>query len=248
MIRALVLAIGCLLVLPAQSAQLAAAISQSSVEIASSFEGETLTLYGSISAEPGEQERLEPYDVIIVVTGPGETQTVREKGSFLGIWGNAGAQTFEDVPGLIRVLSSRRLDKIAPDDLLDQLHVYPEAYVAQDSHDAQRLRFGRELVRIRTEQALFGIDETGVQFLSDTFYAARLRIPSNARPGPYVAQTYVFQNGAVVSRKTDGFSVRKVGFERYLAQSAVNAPLFYGLACVALALASGLIGGFVFKR
>ena len=108
--------------------------------------------------------------------------------------------------------------------------------------------FGRELVRLMSEQGLFGIQENGVNFLSSNFYSARLTLPSNAPPGPYIALTYVFKNGEIIARKSEGFSVRKIGFERFLALSAIQYPLLYGIVCVILALFTGWLGGVIFKR
>ena len=99
-----------------------------------------------------------------------------------------------------------------------------------------------------SEQGLFGIQENGVNFLSSNFYSARLTLPSNAPPGPYIALTYVFKNGEIIARKSEGFSVRKIGFERFLALSAIQYPLLYGIVCVILALFTGWLGGVIFKR
>jgi len=58
----------------------------------------------------------------------------------------------------------------------------------------------------------------------------------------------VFKNGEIIARKSEGFAVRKIGFERFLAQSSVQQPLLYGLVCVVLALFTGWLGGVLFKR
>ena len=80
------------------------------------------------------------------------------------------------------------------------------------------------------------------------FYSAQLVLPSNAPPGPYIAQTYLFKNGEIIARKSDGFAVRKIGFERFLALASTQSPLLYGLACVVLALFTGWLGGVLFRR
>ena len=52
--------------------------------------------------------------------------------------------------------------------------------------------------------------------------------------------------GAVLVK--DGWAVQSIGFERFLALSAVQQPLLYGLVCVVLALFTGWLGGVLFKR
>ena len=60
--------------------------------------------------------------------------------------------------------------------------------------------------------------------------------------GAFCIHDFIF-NGEIIARKSEGFGVRKIGFERFLALSAQQYPLLYGLACVALALFSGWFGG-----
>jgi uncharacterized protein (TIGR02186 family) len=98
------------------------------------------------------------------------------------------------------------------------------------------------------EKGFFKLNETGVTFRSDTFYFAQVSLPADAPPGPYIARTYLFKDGQIVGEKSEGFSVRKIGFERFLGQSARQYPLLYGIVCVALALFTGWLGGVVFRR
>ncbi|MNT64219.1 putative transmembrane protein (Alph_Pro_TM) [compost metagenome] len=58
----------------------------------------------------------------------------------------------------------------------------------------------------------------------------------------------MFKDGEIIARKSEGFSVRKIGFERFLALSAVQQPLLYGVICVILALFTGWMGGVLFRR
>ena len=58
----------------------------------------------------------------------------------------------------------------------------------------------------------------------------------------------MFKDGEIIARKSEGFSVRKIGFERFLALSAIQYPLLYGIVCVILALFTGWLGGVIFKR
>ena len=108
--------------------------------------------------------------------------------------------------------------------------------------------FGAELVRLMTQKGHFAVNTQGVAFRSDTLYSAQLTLRSDVPPGPYLAHTYLFKDGVLVAERSDGFSVRKTGFERFLGLAAVQQPLLYGLACVILALFTGWLGGVVFKR
>ncbi|MDP3315795.1 MAG: TIGR02186 family protein, partial [Devosia sp.] len=60
--------------------------------------------------------------------------------------------------------------------------------------------------------------------------------------------TYLFKDGEIIARKTNGFSVRKIGFESFLGLASRQQPLLYGLVCVVLAVFTGWLGGVVFRR
>ncbi|MCS6759848.1 MAG: TIGR02186 family protein [Candidatus Devosia euplotis] len=253
MIRLLVsLLLAILLVAPARAERLVSQLSNGSIEVTSSFDGERMTFFGSIAPDAGSEQKFVtgPFHVVIVVLGPTQNRVAREKTRNFGIWLNTDQVEFDSFPSYLHVLSSSRLADIADSETLTTNGILPQAYTAAASK-AGWLKtevFSRELLRLMNEDGLFGIQENGVNFLSDNFYSARLTLLSNAPPGPYIALTYVFKNGEIVARKSEGFSVRKIGFERFIALSAVQQPLFYGLICVVLALFTGWLGGAIFRR
>lgn len=239
-------------VLPAQAERLISSLSNDTVQITSSFDGERLTFFGTIAPDVGSDQRVAegPFQVVIVVLGPTQNRVAREKTNNFGVWLNTEQVQFQRFPSYFHVLSSRRLLEITDIATLNANLILPESYamVPNPAGFMKTLNFGRELIRLMSEEGLFGVQETGVQFHSDTFYSAQLTLPSNAPPGPYIAQTYVFKDGALLARKSEGFAVRKIDFERFLAQSATQQPFLYGLACVILALFTGWLGGVIFKR
>src|SRR5690606_18169281 len=100
-------------------------------------------------------------------------------------------------PSYFHVLSSGRLRDITDITTLTTNFILPEAHVLLPNEAGwwPTMVFGRELIRLMTEERLFGVQENAVNFLSDNFYSAQLTLPSNAPPGPYIAHTYVFKNG-----------------------------------------------------
>lgn len=248
----LILALLLGLAAPAQAQRLVSQISNDTVEITSSFSGERLTFFGTIVPDAGAEEKFVtgPFHVAVVVLGPTQNRVARQKTNVLGIWLNTSQVEFQNFPSYFHVLSSGRLTDITDITTLTTNLILPEAHTlaATGGDWWQTAVFGRQLVRLMTEEGLFGVQENAVNFLSDTFYSARLTLPSNAPPGPYIALTYVFKDGEIIARKSEGFAVRKIGFERFLALSAVQQPLLYGLICVILALFTGWLGGVIFKR
>jgi uncharacterized protein (TIGR02186 family) len=248
----LALAMALLLGAPAHAERLVSQLSNDSIEITSSFDGERMNFFGTIMPDAGSEQKFVtgPFHVVVVVLGPTQNRVARQKTNNFGIWLNTDQVEFDNFPSYFHVLSSARLRDITDITTLTTEYILPEAHtlVANDAGWWKTAVFGRELVRLMTEQGLFGVNEGGVNFLSDNFYSARLTLPSNAPPGPYIALTYVFKDGKVIARKSEGFAVRKIGFERFLALSAVQQPLAYGVICVALALFTGWLGGVLFRR
>lgn len=237
---------------PAMAERLVSALSNQDISITSSFDGELLTLFGNVEPEAGSTQRYVegPYHVIVVVSGPHTNRVARRKSNVFGIWLNTEQVMFEDFPSYFQVLSSDKLADITDPPTLAVEGILPEA---QARHSAvagwwNSVVYGRELVRLMTEKGLFGVHESGVSFLSTSAYKASLSLPSNVPNGTFLAQTYLFKDGKIVGRKSEGFLVRKTGFERFLGTSAREYPLLYGLTCVILALFTGWLGGVVFRR
>ncbi len=246
-----VFAIVCM-VLPAGAERLFSSVSTETVQITSSFDGERLTFFGTIAPDAGaEQKFVEgPFHVVVVVVGPTQDRVARKKTNNFGVWLNTEQVEFKGFPSYFHVLASTRLRDITDVNTLTTNYILPESHAISPNPAGwwQTLNFGHELIRLMSEQDLFGVQENGVLFHSESFYSAQLTLPSNAPPGPYIAQTYVFKDGEIVARKSDGFAVRKIDFERFVAFSATQYPLLYGLACVALALFTGWLGGVLFRR
>lgn len=250
--RALLLAIVLMLIaLPAQAERLVSSVSRPDVQITSSFDGETLTLFGNIEPEAGATEPVRgPYHIVIVVTGPLQDRVARRKSNFFGIWLNSDQVLFKDFPSYFHVLSDTKLTGITDQATLADLMISParQAQVAAQGDWYAALYFSQEIVRLMDEQGRFAVNEQGVLFRSDTFYSAQVTLQSDVPPGPYLAHTYLFRDGQLIAERSEGFSVRKSGFERFLGLAAVEQPLLYGLCAVVLALFTGWLGGVVFRR
>lgn len=240
-----------LMATPALAERLVTQVSQDEVSITSSFTGQTLTLFGSIEPDPGSTQKPQgPYHVVITVTGPLQTRVARQKTNQFGVWLNTAQVEFVRFPSFYQVLSDQKLADITNPITLAELSIplakQPEAAAGESWSDA--LAFGPQLVRLMEEKGMFRLNESGVTFRSDTFYFGQVSLPADAPPGSYLAHTYLFRNGEIVADKSEGFSVRKIGFERFLGQAARQQPLLYGIVCVALALFTGWLGGVVFRR
>lgn len=239
-------------IVPVPAQRLVSALSDKEVSIDSSFAGETLTLFGnveaSLDADAGGVKG--PFDIVIVIRGPALDRAVRQKKRVFGIWLNIEQLVFKNFPSFFWVLSSDRLDDVAAREVLEVEGILPavrpQLTIVQGSGNPNV--FGPEMVRLMTENGLFGVDERGVRFRSNTLYSARVVLPANVPNGNFLAHTYLFKDGVIVSEKAEGFSVRKEGFERLLGTAAQEIPWVYGFVSVFVAIFTGWLGGVVFRR
>jgi len=250
--RAVLAALALLLMLAgaARAEGLVSTVSNANIAITSSFDGETLSLFGNVEPDPGQGAVQGPFDIIIVVIGPSVDRVARLKTNRLGLWMNTEQVEFNPFPTFFHVLASNPLKKITDEQTLTAERILPETQ-AQVSAVPQSLhveRFGTELVRLMTARGLFGVDEEAVRFLSPTAYVAQLTLPGDISNGLFITQTYLFKNGQLIARRGDSFAVNKTGFERFLFTASHDYPLLYGLTCVVLALATGWLGGVIFRR
>jgi len=238
--------------LPASAQRLVSMASRDQVAITSSFSGETLTFFGNIEPEAGAEQRFVegPFHVVITVTGPWQNRVARHSEPVFGVWMTTEQSLFRSFPSYYHVLSSGTLADITSAETLHELRILPEDQVqlAAEPGDRRATDLGAEMLRLMAERGLVATNQTGVVFRSETFYAAQVSLPADVPPGSYLAHTYLFKNGALIAERSEGFTVRKIGFERFLGQAASNQPLLYGLATVLLALFTGWLGGVVFRR
>jgi uncharacterized protein (TIGR02186 family) len=235
---------------PAGAEKLVSTVSNPQVLITSSFDGASLSLFGNVEADTPDGATAGPYNVIVVITGPLQDRVTRIKTSNFGIWSNTDHVNFGHFPSFYAVIASGKLDAIANPELLAEMAIKPEdqARLATQTGGLKGERFGLELVRLMSEEDHFVLREDGVRFLSDTAYAVNITLPSDVANGPFLVHTLVLRDQQLVAERSEGFSVRKSGFENFVFVASKQQPLLYGLVCVMLALGTGWLAGVAFKR
>jgi len=81
-------------------------VSQHKVEVRQGFTGTELLLFGAILDPQGTRAGRD-YDIVVVLKGPTQSITVREKQKHAGIWINAASAQFRSAPSFYAVASSR---------------------------------------------------------------------------------------------------------------------------------------------
>ena len=239
-----------LLLTAAAQPELVPDVSQREVDIRYSFTGADLLLFGAIVYPDGRRPR-NPADIVVVLKGPDQSITMREKRKVAGIWINADSARFRSAPSFYALASSRPIDKVVDERTaaiyemgVDKLQLSPSSL----NESAELNRFQAGLIDLRERVGLYVERPGTVEITDGVLYRARLPLSARVIVGDYTAETFLVQDGRVVAAAVRDITIRKSGFERFMAVAAEQWPFFYGLAAIALAVGMGWTAGALARR
>lgn len=224
------------------------------VPIGSDFAGRDIVIFGAI--EDADQPALfrGEYQVIIEVIGDLEEAIVRKKDRIGGIWINAAARKYEDVPSYYSVLSRTEIGEIADPSLLSEKGIgvqFLKARPVDRGNIAEFLtqgEFSTALRRKRIENGLFAETPDALQHISPSLFRATLPLPPNVPIGVHTVRAHLFLDGRKLDQVTKTFEVRKVGFERWIYDLAHEQSFLYGVLAVLLAIFTGWFANVIFRK
>jgi len=159
-----------------------------------------------------------------------------------------------NVPSYLAVLTNRPVEKIANKDILRRQQIGLANFLLPQRigpdiadtvrNDPYRLAF----VRLKNEQRLYVEQPTAVTYLTPTVFRAAIPLPADVPTGPFAVDVKLFADGALLTRTNTALEVIKAGFEQFVAESAADYGLLYGLATALFAVSIGWFASVVFKR
>jgi uncharacterized protein (TIGR02186 family) len=238
--------------LPAGAERLVASLSSNVVQITSSFNGVELVLFGTVESDAANEPLRPSYDLVATAVGPRQNLVTRRKERIAGIWVNAESRTFMDVPSYLAVLSTRPFENIADGETLRRQQIGIANTARPAGPDAANASpddsFRQAFLRIKREHGLYSETANGVTFLTPTLYRASIFVPAEAQVGSYQVEVKLFADGTAIARADSTFEIVTVGFERFIASSAVDHGILYGFATAAMAVMTGWFASIVFRR
>jgi uncharacterized protein (TIGR02186 family) len=238
-----------LLCLPGRAAaeSLISTLSESDVEITSTFTGEQIVVFGAVRGVPADDTA---YEVAVVVQGPSQDIVVRQKRRVLGIWVNRNSSEFADVPSYyVMHLSENMSSALTPADLVQyRLGVPSLPFVQAANGDATAERFASALIGLKSARGLYAERKREVELLAPNVFRTTFFLPSDIPTGEYRVSVYLFRGTTFLAGQTQKLTIEKGGYSERIARASIDHPFAYGLACVALALFTGWFAGVIFRR
>ncbi|MEP9349332.1 TIGR02186 family protein [Xanthobacter sp. KR7-225] len=226
-------------------------LSEREVLITTSFSGAEITIFGV--AEPMAQDGPQP-DVVVTVRGPEQTFLTWRKSQVVGLWMNTDSRAFRDVPGFLRVLSSRPAALLAAPEVLRAEQIGLDRFpllrrAGPDPADAAPPDpFRAAFLRIQASHQLYQEDPAGVTFIAPNVFQARLSLPGHAPIGRYEVHLRVLRAGQVVGEARTHFDVARTGFEQSIAAFAHTNGILYGISVALGSLVVGFFANLLFRK
>ncbi len=243
----LVLALGtAFAALPAHAERLIVSVSNHRVTVTPNYSGEELVLFGSVEKDASTPATRNNYDLVVTVAGPRADMVTRRK--------NTDYRQFLQVPTYLALFSNRPFDAIASPEVqrrqqlgLNNVHLTQRVgpdYADVVPNDAFRSAF----VRLRSEHGLYREATSAVTFLTPTLFRTGIPLPAEVPIGTYDVEIKLFSDGALVTHTETAFEIVKVGFEQFVANTARQDGLVYGLVTAFMALMTGWMASIVFRK
>ena len=258
----------------AQAERLIVSVSNHRVTVTPNYAGEELVLFGSVENDanmpanpsgnlPGNPSASSPakpntnlggYDLVVTVSGPRADMVTRRKERKFGIWINTDSRQFLKVPSYLAVFANRPFDAIASPEVqrrqqLGLNNILLTQRVGTDYADVVPSDpFRSAFVRLRGEHGLYRESTSAVTFLTPTLFRTGIPLPAEVPIGSYDVEIKLLSKGALVTKADTAFEIVKVGFEQFVATSARQYGLLYGLATAIMALMTGWMASVMFRR
>jgi uncharacterized protein (TIGR02186 family) len=239
---------------PARAERLIVSVSNHRVTVTPNYSGEELVLFGSVERDGNTPANRTSYDLVVTVIGPRADMVTRRKERKFGIWINTDYRDFLQVPTYLALFSNRPFDAIASPEVerrqqLGLNNVLLTQRVGTDYADVvPNDVFRSAFVRLRMEHGLYREETSAVTFLTPTLFRTGIPLPAAVPIGTYQVEIRLFSDGALVARTDTAFDIVKVGFEQFVATTARQDGLFYGMVTAFMALMTGWMASIVFRK
>lgn len=227
---------------PVQAKPLIADLAIRSITIHHDFTGIDILLFGA---------QLDVGQLVVVVRGPEQTYLIRRKERVAGIWTNHQNVTISNAPAFYSLAATRPLERIRNESLLETLHIgviNVPMELSEAMKPGESALFQEAFLRKKQESGLYSSSVSPVTYWGETLFRVPIHFPKTISQGTYNVEVYLFRDGQLMAMQTTPMVVKTAGIEAFLYDTAHHHALFYGLACVLMALGLGWLASTMFRK
>jgi uncharacterized protein (TIGR02186 family) len=215
------------------------------IEMGSFFKGEDIRVKAIFPCD---------CNLAIRVWGPREDLKLMKKERVAGLWMNVEQVTFDNIPKVYLLWTSRKSSQDGGKSLKELKFDYTSVLAGSlrgNSPGEEQLLI-QELVKLKEYDKLYYIEEGTIrtQPLGETSFSqgeAVLHLPAKIYPGSYTLEFIAFKDGKSTLLKSFLLHVQLTGLPAALSHLAAQDGLLYGILAVAVAGLSGLVIGIFFS-
>ncbi len=219
------------------------------VDIGLMYNGDHIYFFGNVP-DPSA-------DVIVKLTSIADAPlTVNRKGKVALLWMNVKQYKVSGLPLLYKIHSTRPISQILDAKLARELGIGYD--LLKDRMQLKLVRGQPEpndrdavfsgILRLKQDANLYNIDEKRIEISGGKLFKHFFRFPPAAMEGTYRAESYIIKDGKLIGKGVDEVVIQKTGIEAAFTKLASQYPVTHGFIAVVVAVAMGLLVGFLFKR
>ncbi|WP_438721842.1 TIGR02186 family protein [Bartonella rochalimae] len=225
-------------------------VTTNTITVGANFSGHDLYIAGVLENMNPLFRQQNRYDVIVSLEGQTRSIIVREKKRKLGIWVNADSVTFKNAPLFYSMATTREIENITDAESYKRLGLgLPYFFLSTNEKDQEKIQsFRSELINLQKAKNLYHEEVGGVYFGSGSLFTAYFQLPANVPVGRYHVNAYLFRDGQYVSSATTTLEIVKAHVVYTIFHEARKHSFWYGIAAVLVAVITGFLCRFAFRK
>ena len=219
-------------------------LSESTVEISSTFSGADILLFGAYDGQKND-------DIIVVVSGQKGNIKVDKKEKKFGIWMITESIKFLNVPKYYYIASNRKIKDITNTTEIKKRKLDFNSFeLKNDKIDYNNLdkKWYEALKRNMKKKQFWKIEENSIKLNKNTLFRKTLSLPSNVSTGMYNVKILHYRKGNLISQEESKIKIDRTGISANIYNFAQNFSAIYGIIAVIIALFFGWLTNFIFRR
>ena len=218
-------------------------ISEDNIKIETNFTGKEVIIFGILN---------DGQETIMTIKGPQKNAVIQKKERILGFWFNTKQITYNEIPSVFFIASSKNIEDILPVSTIIKeelsFNYLLENKTSQRNFisDVSLENWKDNFVRINKNKNLF--KKYNVEKIDNKLFQTRIFFPAKSIPGEYKVRVYQIKNSLILDNKEKIVTLKKSGVGSQIYNFAHNNAAAYGLFAIIFAIMSGFLAATLFRR